>query len=191
MPRGADASGRAPTADSRLLVITGAAGRIGSFYRRHLQSLSMVGPGPGKWRLRLVDVRPPRDVGQDDEVVVGEAANLADLDAARRSLAGAHSVLHLAAEPHPRAEFYSSLLDRNIKATYNVLCAAAEGELPGALPGASRRGAMAGERLRRIQSLGGSGMWRVRRRDEGPAVGDRGAYRLGDAGKRDPAHGKR
>lgn len=111
----------------RVLVITGAAGRIGSFYRQHLREQGAVGDGAAQWRLRLVDVRAPEGVRPEDEVLAGaEAGNLADLDVARRAVAGAHSVLHLAADPSPRADFYASLLDRNIKATYNVLHAAAE-----------------------------------------------------------------
>lgn len=111
----------------RLLVITGAAGRIGSFYRNHLRQQHAVGTGNQQWRLRLVDVRPPENTSPDDEVQAGDAeADLADLDVARRAVAGAHSVLHLAADPSPRADFYASLLDRNVKATYNVLHAALE-----------------------------------------------------------------
>ncbi len=112
---------------SRLLVITGAAGRIGSFYRRHLREAGALGSGAGQWRLRLVDVKPPQETAPQDEVLAGEAeGNLADLDVDRRAVSGAHSVLHLAADPSPRADFYASLLDRNVKATYNVLHVAAE-----------------------------------------------------------------
>ena len=83
--------------------------------------------GQGQWRLRLVDVRQPQQTEPDDEVQAGEQdGNLAELDVARRALRGAHSVLHLAADPSPRADFYASLLDRNVKATYNVLHAAHE-----------------------------------------------------------------
>ncbi len=35
-------------------------------------------------------------------------------------------MLHLAADPSPRADFYGSLLDRNVKAPFNVLQAAVE-----------------------------------------------------------------
>jgi hypothetical protein len=111
----------------RVLVITGAAGRIGSFYRRRLREQGALGNGQGQWRLRLVDVRSPEHVTPDDDVLAGETTgNLADLDVARRAVAGAHSVLHLAADPSPSADFYASLLERNVKATYNVLHAAAE-----------------------------------------------------------------
>ena len=99
----------------KLLVITGAAGRIGSFYRRHF------GAREG-WRLRLQDVRPIEDAGGWET----QTGDLTDLDTARRAVAGAHSVLHLAADPSTRADFYESLLERNIKTTYNVFHAAAE-----------------------------------------------------------------
>lgn len=115
------------TGAGRLLVITGAAGRVGSFYRRWLHEGGAVGAGPKQWRLRLVDVRRPEDGWPEDEVVSGpDEADLAHLDVARRAVGGAHSVLHLAADPSPRADFYGSLLDRNVKGPYNVLHAAAE-----------------------------------------------------------------
>ncbi len=101
--------------DSRLLTITGAAGRIGTFYRRHF------GQRQG-WRLRLQDIRPVENPGEWE----AQVSDLADLDAARRAADGAHTILHLAADPSPRADFYGTLLDRNIKATYNVFHAAAE-----------------------------------------------------------------
>lgn len=99
----------------RLVVITGAAGRIGSCYRRHF------GERPG-WRLRLQDIQPVPEPGPW-EVHTGD---LADLDVARQAARGAHTLLHLAADPHTDADFYGSLLDRNIKAAYNVFQAAAE-----------------------------------------------------------------
>lgn len=101
----------------RLLVLTGAAGRIGSFYRRHF------GERPG-WRLRLQDIEPVPEPGPW-EVHTGD---LADLAVARRVVQGAHTILHLAADPSPSADFYGSLLERNIKATYNVFHAAAEAQ---------------------------------------------------------------
>ncbi|MGH2352460.1 MAG: NAD-dependent epimerase/dehydratase family protein [Chloroflexota bacterium] len=115
------------TSSGRLLVITGAAGRIGSFYRQHLREQGALGTEAGQWRLRLVDVRSPQETLPTDDVLAGETeGNLAELAVARRAVAGAHSVLHLAADPSPSADFYASLLDRNVKATYNVVHAAAE-----------------------------------------------------------------
>ncbi len=110
----------------RLLLITGAAGRIGSFYRRWLHESGQVGDGPTQWTLRLTDVRPPADVAAGDEVIAGEDADLSDLEVARRVVGGAHAVVHLAADPSPRADFYGSLLDRNVKAPFNILQACIE-----------------------------------------------------------------
>ena len=81
-------------------MITGASGRIGTFYRRWLHESGQVGPGDGQWTLRLVDVRPPEDVPAGDEVLAGPGeADLADLEVARRAVAGAEAVLHLAGTP--------------------------------------------------------------------------------------------
>ncbi len=102
-------------ADTKTLVITGAAGRIGTFYRQHF------GQRKG-WQLRLQDIRPVENLGKAT-VLTGD---LASFDHAQEVVAGAHTVLHLAADPSTRAEFYATLLDRNIKATYNVFQAAAE-----------------------------------------------------------------
>ncbi len=113
---------------SKLLVITGAAGRIGTFYRRWLRERGALGEGDDRWRLRLVDVRAPENAEPGDEVVAGESdGNLAELSVEQGIAQGAHTILHLAADPSPSADFYASLLDRNIKATYNVLHAAFEG----------------------------------------------------------------
>ena len=68
---------------ARLLTVTGASGRIGTFYRRWLHEGGQVGPGDGQWTLRLVDVRPPEDVPPGDEVLAGPGeADLADLEVA-------------------------------------------------------------------------------------------------------------
>lgn len=110
---------------SKLLVITGAAGRIGTFYRRWLLNRGALGDGDGQWRLRLVDVRTPEHPAPEDEVTAGETAgDISELAVAQEAARGAHTILHLAADPSPSADFYASLLDRNIKATYNVLHAA-------------------------------------------------------------------
>jgi nucleoside-diphosphate-sugar epimerase len=55
------------------------------------------------------------------EVFVLDAADPAACQAA---CAGMDMVLHLAADPSPAADFYGSLLDNNIKATYNIFRAA-------------------------------------------------------------------
>ena len=107
-----------------LLVVTGGAGRIATFYRRWLAGQEDGAPASSPWRIRLVDVRDSPGAMPGDEVIAGPDADMADLANVERAVVGAHTVLHLAADPSPRADFYASLLDRNIKATYNVVHAA-------------------------------------------------------------------
>jgi nucleoside-diphosphate-sugar epimerase len=95
------------------VLLTGAAGRIGTAFREYNGS---------RYRLRLAD----RDVaalgdGREHEIVTLEAA---DLESCRAACEGIDTVIHLAADPSPRADFYSSLLDNNIKGAYNIFRAA-------------------------------------------------------------------
>src|SRR5947209_3594313 len=100
-------------AEARRVLVTGAAGRIGSDFRR------LYGD---RYRLRLLDRRHiPVPAGH--ETLDGD---LADLEMARRACAGMNTVLHLAADPNPSADFYQTLLSANIQATYNVFAAAKE-----------------------------------------------------------------
>jgi nucleoside-diphosphate-sugar epimerase len=97
----------------RKILLTGAAGRIGSAFQNYA--------GDRYW-LRLVDRNIDRLTGTGDAEVL--KANLADLDACRTVCQGIDTVLHLAADPSPAADFYASLLDNNIKAAYNIFRAA-------------------------------------------------------------------
>lgn len=110
-----------PVSNAPLLVVTGGAGRIATFYRRWLAGEEDGAPPFSNWRIRLVDVREPSGARPGDEIIAGPEADMADLANVERAVTGAHTVLHLAADPSPRADFYESLLDRNIKATYNVV----------------------------------------------------------------------
>jgi NAD+ dependent glucose-6-phosphate dehydrogenase len=97
----------------RRVLITGAAGRIGTAFRTaHGETYSF----------RLVDVREAADPGEHEQYT----ADLTDLDAARRACEGMDTVLHLAADPSPRATFYGTLLPLNIQMTYNLFHAAQE-----------------------------------------------------------------
>ena len=49
----------------RLLVVTGASGRIGTFYRRWLHESGQVGQGDRQWTLRLVGYEPQDDAFAD------------------------------------------------------------------------------------------------------------------------------
>ncbi|AEV84502.1 epimerase [Actinoplanes sp. SE50] len=98
-------------ADLGTVVITGAAGRIGSVVRRHLRA--------DVRRLVLVD-RVPLSVESPVEQTI--RLDLADLDAVAAAMAGADAVVHLAGLPDeaPMAD----LLDSNVLGTYHVLEAA-------------------------------------------------------------------
>ena len=89
------------------LLITGGAGRVASILRQHWGD---------RYRLRLADVRPVADLGQHEEYV---ELDITDLEAFSAACEGIDTVLHLAADPSPHADFYQSLLSLNIIGGYN------------------------------------------------------------------------
>jgi NAD(P)-dependent dehydrogenase (short-subunit alcohol dehydrogenase family) len=95
------------------VLVTGAAGRLGSVLSHGLSS---------SHALRLTDL-PGADL--DALSAYGEtvAADLTDLDAAKRVCAGVDTVVHLAATPDPGA-VWAQLLPMNVITTYNVMTAA-------------------------------------------------------------------
>ena len=97
------------------ILLTGAAGRIGRAFREHTGD---------RYRLRLAD----RDLAKlgDPRGHAVFALDAADLAECQAACAGMDVVIHLAADPSPVADFYGSLLDNNIKATYNIFRAANE-----------------------------------------------------------------
>ncbi len=97
----------------RKVLLTGAAGRIGSAFRQ------AVGD---RYTLRLVDRQTEKLVDTAEQEVI--AADLADLDACQRVCQGIDTVVHLAGDAATTADFYGSLLDNNIKAVYNIMRAA-------------------------------------------------------------------
>jgi nucleoside-diphosphate-sugar epimerase len=52
------------------------------------------------------------------------ALDVGDAEACQEACRGVETVVHLAADPSPEADFYGSLLENNIKGTYNVFRAA-------------------------------------------------------------------
>jgi len=106
-----------PSSDVHRVLLTGAAGRIGtSFYASARESF---------W-FRLADIAPASlqtSVLEGDEVV---ELDVADLDACQVACTDIDTVVHLAASPSPGSDFYTDLLDNNIKGTYNVFRAAAD-----------------------------------------------------------------
>jgi nucleoside-diphosphate-sugar epimerase len=95
----------------RKVLLTGSAGRIGTYYRGHAGD---------RYNFRLVDVKPTENPGPHEALVL----DLADPDATRAACEGIDTVLHLAADPRTSAEFYQDLLGPNFKATYNIYRAA-------------------------------------------------------------------
>lgn len=99
--------------DKRSVLLTGAAGRIGSDFRRACGE---------RYRFRLLDRREIADPAGHEQMT----GDLAELEVARRACDGIDTVLHLAADPNSRADFYETLLSMNVQATYNVFRAAKE-----------------------------------------------------------------
>lgn len=99
----------------RSVLLTGAAGRVGSAFRLM---------APDRLRLRLADrdVSTLGDCDADDIV----ALDVANLEACQAACADIDTVVHLAADPGPIADFYESLLDANIKGAFNIFRAASD-----------------------------------------------------------------
>ncbi len=93
------------------VLITGAAGNIGSALRRGLRGRYPV--------LRLADLAPLGEAGPGEEL---RAADIRDLAAVEALMAGVDAAVHLAAIPHEAG--FDELLEANIRGTYNVFEAA-------------------------------------------------------------------
>ncbi len=66
--------------------------------------------------MRLADVRPVADLAPHEEYI---EPDITDLEAFTAACEGIDTVLHLAADPSPKADFYQSLLSLNIIGGYN------------------------------------------------------------------------
>lgn len=99
----------------RFVLLTGAAGRIGR---------SFFAVASGRYRFRLAD----RDTAGLGDVPGHEVRMLdvVDPDGCRAACAGIDTVVHLAADPSPEADFTGSLLENNIRGAYNIFRAAAD-----------------------------------------------------------------
>jgi uronate dehydrogenase len=96
------------------VLITGAAGRIGSVLRERLS---------GRVPLRLLDIRPMPAPDAGDEVV---RADIREPGAVADAMAGCSAVVHMAGTPSEVG--FEELLDNNIRGTYHVLEAARHSE---------------------------------------------------------------
>ena len=112
-PTDKDALVRADSNTRRTVLVTGAAGRIGSYFAEHSHQ---------KYTLRLMiqegqDTSLIRSFG---EVVTGD---LLDLDRMKTLCQGIDTVVHMAGDPDPSAT-WKDLLDANIIGTYHTMVAA-------------------------------------------------------------------
>lgn len=98
----------------RAVLVTGAAGRIGSYFAEHSHT---------KYKLRLMVLPGEKKAG--DIAAFGEVfqADLSDLARLKELCQGIDTVVHLAGDPSPSAT-WESLLPNNIIGTYNILVAA-------------------------------------------------------------------
>ncbi len=97
----------------RKVLLTGAAGGIGSGFFRQLTA---------DYAFRLADLFPidlPEPT--DHESIILDVSNP---EACQEACKGIDTVVHLAGDRMPEADFLGSLLDNNIKGTYNIFRAA-------------------------------------------------------------------
>jgi NAD dependent epimerase/dehydratase family enzyme len=105
----------AQTSDARRRVlVTGAAGNIGSYFAEHSNS---------RYEFRLM----VKEIDDDARAIekYGElvACDLGDLEKLKEICTGIDTVVHLAGNPSP-SQTWSSVVDNNITGTYNVCVAA-------------------------------------------------------------------
>jgi NAD+ dependent glucose-6-phosphate dehydrogenase len=103
----------------RHVLVTGAGGMIGQAFVRSVRDL---------YHFRLADRAP---IASETAIEGKNAADhetirvdLADLTACQRACEQIDTVVHLAADANPAADFYDSLLDNNIKGVFNIFRAA-------------------------------------------------------------------
>ncbi len=99
--------------NKRKVLITGAAGRIGTFLRKAWD---------GRYDIVLTDAREIPDPG-DARVITGD---IRDPDAMVHACTNVDTVVHLAANANPRADFDTQVLPMNIIGVHNIYRAAAE-----------------------------------------------------------------
>ncbi|MFT5086417.1 MAG: NAD+ dependent glucose-6-phosphate dehydrogenase [Candidatus Latescibacterota bacterium] len=93
--------------DKKKVLITGAAGMVGTILRHHWLD---------RYVLRLADIRPVEDLQAHEEFV---ELDITQLDAFTAASQGIDVLIHLAADRSPRADFYKTLLDLNLIGGYN------------------------------------------------------------------------
>ena len=105
------------TAPAGTLVLSGAAGRIGTYLRRVDGGLAARG-----WRLRLVDTAEPDDVDPDETFAAADISDEEATEVLASVMAGADAVVHMAGIPSE--DSWTRIRRANIDGTYRVLEAA-------------------------------------------------------------------
>jgi uronate dehydrogenase len=93
--------------DYERILITGAAGSLGSHLRRGLAPLAA--------RLRLADVRELGDAAPHEELV---RCDLSDREAAMQAVRGCDAVVHFAG--HPREQTFDEIVADTLPASYHM-----------------------------------------------------------------------
>lgn len=94
----------------KYVLITGAAGLIGTGLRENFK---------GRYKLRLTDIKEPKDLTEDEEFV---AADLRDREAIAKLTEGVDAVVHMGGVASEGT--WDDILNNNIDGTYNVFEAA-------------------------------------------------------------------
>lgn len=95
------------------VLVTGAAGYIGSFLRKSWE---------GRYELVATDTCEIEEPGSAEVV----QSDIRDVETIRNTCRGAYTVVHLAANPSPHGDFNDDVLPMNIVGTHNVFQAAHE-----------------------------------------------------------------
>lgn len=96
------------------ILITGGAGFVAGMLRDHWKDT---------YTLRLADINPVENLAPHETFV---HLDITKPDAFRSACEGIDTVIHLAADRSPQADFYKTLLDLNIIGAYNAFHAAHE-----------------------------------------------------------------
>lgn len=100
--------------DRKKVLLTGAAGFVGGILRAHWGD---------RYDLHLADVKPVEDIAPHETAI---QLDITDYEQMMSACKGMDVIVHLAADPSPRAEFYKTLLPLNVIGGYNAFQAAHE-----------------------------------------------------------------
>jgi hypothetical protein len=116
-----DVAAQRPVPGKPYVLLTGASGLVGGILRDQWAD---------RYTLRLADIQPIGEGRSPSKLPLQPHEEFVQLDTSDLeqftvACEGIDTVVHLAADPSPSADFYGSLLDRNVKSTYNAFAAAA------------------------------------------------------------------